>query len=294
MNSKCHSLSRIHIRFLFLSFCVCHNLDDAAFDHSGILVKIIENHFSYMIYIVIKRTDYCSNSFYYIMNITSIQFLVLLLTIFQRGISHQFNCQYSEQLDIVNSGNESSYFDSVEFRRYDSRWPDGKVKWAFISDGSDKDLNKKAFYIDRKAGFNRAEYQAILESIRRIEQGTCMKFQRVKPREPRGFFWIGRAKKNGKCHKNYINNVLQKKKIGSLGYIFKHWDANCVWGGYAMGSSFVHIGGNDPSDETYKGVITHEILHILGIGHTHTRQGIEKKLTCLILIFIEIKIGTNT
>ena len=85
---------------------------------------------------------------------------------------------------------------------------------------------------------------------------------------------------------DYLNTKLKNKEIGSFGKIFDtYWGGGCFSGAYVdgMGASspvrtVVSTADLDDREKVY-GLLVHEILHALGIGHTQKRPDRDSYIT---------------
>jgi len=167
-------------------------------------------------------------------------------------------------------------------------WANAEVDWAFVSNG---DAYKKySFYTDAKIGYSEAEMKMIMKSMKRIEEKTCIRFKRINPQKGKPWMLVMREAqvKNGAatCYRSYIESSLKNKEIGNIGKIFNtYWDGQCFSGAYVDG-----LGYNTPvrvvtssttleDTENTVGLLVHEILHALGVGHTQKRPDRDTYIT---------------
>ena len=105
-------------------------------------------------------------------------------------------------------------------------WPGGVVEYSFVSNGDS--MKDEAFFVDSKVGFSAAEMTVIMKAMKRIEDRTCIRFQRIEPES--GKYWVLMMKEgeDGICYREYIS---QDKIIANLGKPFEwNWDGDCFGG----------------------------------------------------------------
>ena len=189
-------------------------------------------------------------------------------------------------------GGYNGELEGRKFRGYTTTdvkiWPNAEVDWAFVSTG---DAYKSyGFMTDAKIGYSEAEIKMVMKSMKRIEADTCIRFKRRTPAKGKPFLLVMREAtvSNGQatCQKDYINSNLKNKEIGAVGKIFDiDWSGGCFQGafvdGLGMGTpvrmvvSSVELEDN----EGIVGLLAHEILHALGVGHTQKRPDRDTYIT---------------
>ena len=171
-------------------------------------------------------------------------------------------------------------------------WERGEVKYSIVSNGEDSELNEMAVFQDSKVGFSRAEFEVIKKAMDAIENDTCIRFEEVMP-EPNTKWALFMKKSSGrdKCYEQYITDHLKNLDVRNrngenLGKIFEHSVSSDALRGCSGNVAFVSysVGTQEPtlmvSDIEIKdregtvGLFIHELLHVLGIGHTHKRKGV--------------------
>jgi len=162
----------------------------------------------------------------------------------------------------------------------DQFWANGVISWSFVSDGDD--YAKYAVHTDEKVGLSKGDAETVMAAMKQIEDKTCIKFNMVKPVKGQPWLFISRDNKGSdlSCQIPYIKSDLVGKDINGVGDIYARlqWSGDCFPGAYAWyGSSspqnFV-ISQTTLSNDNQNdiGLVVHELLHNLGLGHTQKRQ----------------------
>ena len=164
-------------------------------------------------------------------------------------------------------------------------WKDAVVSYHLISDGTD-DLKYEAFHIDSKIGFNKQKWATIKEAMRIIERKTCIRFQKTDP-EPgkRWTLMFQEGDYQGECHRDYINNYILNKSFSykgrNLGKIFSQkgrTNSGCFHGAYVRSYPSIVYMVSSQTRPNYIGLWVHELLHVIGIGHTQKRPDSDQYL----------------
>jgi len=164
----------------------------------------------------------------------------------------------------------------------DEFWADTVIPWSFVSDGDE--FAKYAVHTDDKVGLSKDDVETVMAAMRQIEDKTCIKFNMVRPVKGQPWLFISRDTRHSDrtCQIKYIKSNLVGRDINGVGDIYESFqsekDGDCFSGAYAYGGSSspqnlvisnVTLSKNNQDDI---GLMIHEILHNLGIGHTQKRQ----------------------
>merc|ERR1719392_161938 len=128
--------------------------------------------------------------------------------------------------------------------------------------------------------------------MKQIEDKTCIRFEKVKPVRGEPWLFITRDNKGSdlSCQLDYIKDELVGKNIKGLGYIYKRLKGrtSCsprgayAWYGSSspqnLGISQIRLNKNNQGNV---GLMIHEILHNLGLGHTQKRQDASEHITII-------------
>ena len=160
-------------------------------------------------------------------------------------------------------------------------WANAKINWNFVTTGDE--YEKFSVYKDVNLGLTKADVDPVLAAMKQIEARTCFKFERVKPTKGQPWLLILRDSRHSDltCQKSYVQQNLVGKDIAGLGDIFwlmKYAGSDCfpgayAWYGSASPQAFVisqtRLSNTNQGDI---GLVVHELLHNLGLGHTQKRQ----------------------
>jgi len=185
--------------------------------------------------------------------------------------------------DIDTNGNDFNRgFTKMNSNQF---WANATISWSFVSIGDE--YKKCSFYKDANIGLSKADVVTVKSAIKQIEEKTCFKFEHVKkPTKGQPWLLIHRIGKyqDLSCQLSYVQQNLLGKDIAGLGDIFDHLkDAtddqvcfpNGAFADYGSASPQKLVISQiklDPSDQEHVGLMVHEILHNLGIGHTNKRR----------------------
>jgi len=167
-------------------------------------------------------------------------------------------------------------------------WPNKVVYYSYISDDSD-DLRNDAVYIDKTVGINKALMNIKRRAMEQIEAVTCIRFEKINPQP--GNKWVlflREGATSGACNIKYIKDNLADKNIRNLGKILSFFNGRkndaCFSGSYvdrlgAPSGSLPRLNVDSNMSIYYStslnqgpvGHQVHELLHVLGIGHTQSR-----------------------
>jgi len=161
----------------------------------------------------------------------------------------------------------------------DQFWADAVIPWSFVSDGDE--FAKYAVHTDDKVGLSKGDVETVMAAMRQIEDRTCIKFNMVRPVKGQPWLFISRDNKGSdlSCQLPYILSNLVGRDINGVGDIYHRLRyGKCFSGAYAFyGSSSPQnfVISQTRLSKDYQGAIglvVHELLHNLGIGHTQKRQ----------------------
>ena len=198
---------------------------------------------------------------------------------------HKQRCG-TDRLDKIRRGRQRSYTNMAP----DQWWIDGVIPWSFASTSINTYVNE-AVHIDDNVGLDMRDVDTVREAMKQIENKTCIKFNPVKPEKGQPWLVIHREDKARlkesdpwNCQIAYARANLVGKDINGLGDIywsFGFMDDECVDGasaGYGSDSPQALIIGadSDPKSEESIGLMMHELLHVIGVGHTQKRQDASK------------------
>lgn len=200
---------------------------------------------------------------------------------FESEQPHQATCGTDDIDENTNkTGNRWTYLKPLKF------WADAIVPWSFVA--ASDDISTDSVHTDSNVGLSNQDFETVQSAMRQIEAKTCIKFKLDKPIRHKPWLFITRDANafNQSCQRAYISDKLQGKNISGLGDIYGSLSKrpNCSAGAYARYGSnspqILVIGAlNDMQVTT--GLIIHELMHNLGIGHTQKRQDAYKYIKIL-------------
>merc|ERR1712126_633115 len=154
------------------------------------------------------------------------------------------------------------------------------ISWSFVSIGNE------SFLQDANIDLSKVDVQTVRAALKHIEEKTCIRFKHLKsPPKDKPRILIHRMGKHddNSCQLSYAKQKFVGKDIAGLGDIFDHLTDKtngevCFRGAQAsIGSAspaFLLISqmNPNPSRPNHVGLLVHELLHNLGLGHTQKRQ----------------------
>jgi len=188
-----------------------------------------------------------------------------------------------EEIEIAQRRNRSyTSSDPVTF------WTDAVVPWSFISNGDG--FSKYSVYTDANIGLPEAEVRTVIAAMKQISAASCIKFNLVKPKKgQKNWLLVSRETRfsDNRCMINYIKSTYVGKDMGGYGdMLYKgRWRTSCFPGAYAyygMDSpqNFVISATTvDDGGQGSIGLVVHELLHNLALGHTQKRQDALEHIT---------------
>jgi len=167
-------------------------------------------------------------------------------------------------------------------------WKDGKITWSFVSNGDE--YAKFAAHTDRDLGLSKADVETAIIAMKQIEEKTCIKFNRMTPTKGDPYLLLIREAQyddqtsQWKCNIAKATKMIDKdfEGLGKIYSIFSWADEECFGGAYAMygaaspQSLVISMTLLDPEHQTDIGLVAHELMHNLGLGHTQKRQDADK------------------
>jgi len=175
----------------------------------------------------------------------------------------------------------------------DQFWKGGVIPWTYVSTFNNKYIND-AVDVNDNVGLDKNDVETIKKAMETIEDKTCIKFKLVKPVVGQDWLFIRRDAKASypypsypsypsyTCQIAYAKANLVGQNISGLGDIYGDFawykDTDCFEGAFVFyGTASTKILGiSDISlNKTYEGdvgLMIHELLHVIGLGHTQKRQ----------------------
>jgi hypothetical protein len=158
-------------------------------------------------------------------------------------------------------------------------WTNAQVPWSFVSTGDE--YATYAVTTDEDLGLTKADVDTVMAAMKQIEATTCIKFGYMKPTVGQPWLLISRDSRASdlSCQLSKAHS-LKDTDIAGLGAIYNRlqYSSNCfpgayAWYGSASPQNFVisqtRLTNNNQNDI---GLVVHELLHNLGLGHTQKRQ----------------------
>jgi len=199
------------------------------------------------------------------------------------------NCMSDDPEEEIPIGMGSRSFTYLKPKQL---WANGVVPWSFVSDGDE--YARFAATTDVKVGLSKGDVETVEAAMKQIEAKTCIRFEKVKPVRGQPWLFIARDNKGSdlSCQKDYVIDELVGGNISGLGDIYERfkWGKNariCFGGAYAWrGSSspqnLVISQTRLSKDNQWDiGLMVHEIIHNLGLGHTQKRQDASEHITII-------------
>jgi len=162
-------------------------------------------------------------------------------------------------------------------------WANGEVKWNFVSIGN-YDLAYYDVTTDTDLGLDTNDVLTVIEAMKQIQNKTCIKFKHYQPTEEtkdEPWLFISRESRSTdlSCMLEKVKSLINEN-IDNLGFIYNRlqFQDRCTTGAYAWKGSaspqnFVIGSLNlNPKNQDHVGLVMHELLHNLGLGHTQKRR----------------------
>ena len=168
---------------------------------------------------------------------------------------HKHACRTDEVEEKTNKKNKQNR--SFSHMRPDQFWTDAIVPWSFPE--TSNIFSTVSVKSDPNIGLTWMDYMTVREAMRQIEDKTCIRFNLTKPvgGEPR--LYISRQDRSSERFSG-------------------------AWAGYGSDSPQTLVIGNVNLDNTVQdgiGLIIHELMHNLGVGHTQKRQDASEHIKIL-------------
>jgi len=206
--------------------------------------------------------------------------LIVVLSALQTQASPYHCGGYGEERPSALSGEAGYTMTDIEL------WPSSVIiPYSFVSNGDC--FKNEAVYTDSKIGLSKEELAVIMRAMRKIEDMTCIRFKRVKPKPDQNWLLLMKEGDGHQCYISHIQHTLSNKNINGLGQIFSRWEygTSCFPGFYTT-----WLGMGDPSylvtsmvdirdTEDIVGSYVHELFHTLGVGHTQKRPDRDSYIT---------------
>jgi len=173
-------------------------------------------------------------------------------------------------------------------------WDNGEIPWSFVSNGDE--YAEQGFVIDDRFGLSKLDVDTIQKAIENIENDTCIRFKLTdKPDTSKPWLAIYREAKmvNGEWEclleesesmGTDICNTKNGRCYGDIYQTLKRRYQRRFDGTWCFGGAFAGYGEGYPqkmvlsqtSPRPYYisdvGLMIHELLHNLGLGHTQKRR----------------------
>ena len=196
------------------------------------------------------------------------------------NVSSEYAPEYSHVCGIdfleENMKKEKSYTNMAPAQF----WANAVVPCSFVSSGDD--FAKYGVHTDANVGLTKADVWTVMAAMKQIEAKTCIKFNMVKPVKGQPWLFVSRDARAAdlSCMVNYMRSNLIGKDIAGLGDIYARLSvvSSCFGGAYAWyGSASPQNFGISKTKLSHEkqndiGLVVHELLHNLGLGHTQKRQ----------------------
>ena len=144
-----------------------------------------------------------------------------------------------------------------------------------------------AITTDADLGLTKDDVDTVMAAMKQIEEKTCIKFNRVTPTKGEPWLLVSRDARHSdmSCQLEKVKSLINTN-IAGLGKIYNRlqWSNTCfkgayAWYGSASPQNFVISQtrlSNDNQNDI--GLVIHELLHNLGLGHTQKRQDADQHI----------------
>merc|ERR1719450_1248163 len=164
-------------------------------------------------------------------------------------------------------------------------WANARINWNFVSTGDS--YAQYAITTDADLGLTKDDVDTVIAAMRQIEEKTCIEFRRVAPTRGQPWLLVSRDARQSdlSCQLEKVKSLINTN-IAGLGKIYNRlqWSDKCfkgayAWYGSASPQNFVisqtRVSNDNQNDI---GLVIHELLHNLGLGHTQKRQDADQHI----------------